>query len=93
MLILPWLLSGNSSEYDITREDGKVTVPDKIEGRDGTDMLSNIETLQFKNKQMKSQCTLTQCWKSLTVSTRPMLKTLKNWSKSLVSLCSNHLNL
>ena len=39
---------GHLSDYEITENaDGTITVTDTVAGRDGTDVLSSIETLQF----------------------------------------------
>jgi len=42
--------SGNSSEYKITKSDGKTVVADTVSDRDGKDELKNIEILKFKDK-------------------------------------------
>jgi hypothetical protein len=47
------VFSGLHEEYTISKENGKVTVTDKTENRDGSDILVNIELLQFKDKQVK----------------------------------------
>jgi Ca2+-binding RTX toxin-like protein len=45
------LFAGSSSEYKITMTDGVITIVDlkAIGGNDGTDTLSGVEVLQFKN--------------------------------------------
>jgi hypothetical protein len=45
--------SGNSSEYKITKSEGKTAVSDTVSGRDGTDELTGIEILKFKDKEVK----------------------------------------
>ncbi len=45
--------SGNDSEYKITKSDGKTIVTDTVSGRDGTDELTEIEALKFKDKIVK----------------------------------------
>jgi hypothetical protein len=45
--------SGNSSEYEITKTDGKTFVADTVPNRDGTDELTDIEVLKFKDKVLK----------------------------------------
>jgi hypothetical protein len=42
--------SGKSSGYDITKTGNKTIVTDTVSGRDGTDELTNIEVLKFKDK-------------------------------------------
>jgi hypothetical protein len=42
--------SGNSSEYKITKSDGKTIVADTVSDRDGKDELEEIEILKFKDK-------------------------------------------
>ncbi len=42
--------SGNYSEYKIDKADNKTIVTDIVSGRDGTDELTDIEVLKFKNK-------------------------------------------
>ncbi|MGD8538321.1 MAG: hypothetical protein PVI66_06370 [Candidatus Aminicenantes bacterium] len=42
--------SGSSSEYKITKSDGKTVITDTVFGRDGTDELKEIEILKFKDK-------------------------------------------
>jgi hypothetical protein len=44
--------SGNSSEYKITKSDGKTVVTDTVPDRDGTDELIDIEVLKFKDKEI-----------------------------------------
>lgn len=42
---------GNSTEYTISKSlDGKITVTDQVDGRDGIDQLTNIESLLFSDK-------------------------------------------
>jgi hypothetical protein len=45
---------GSIEEYEMSREDEKITVTDKVGDRDGTDVLTNIEILQFKDKRIIS---------------------------------------
>ena len=42
------IFSGDYNEYKISKENGKVTVEDKRENRDGRDILIHIEFLRFK---------------------------------------------
>jgi hypothetical protein len=42
--------SGNASEYDVRKADGKITVRDSIPGRDGTDILTDVEILKFRDQ-------------------------------------------
>jgi len=44
--------SGNSSEYKITKADGKTVVADTVTDREGTDELKEIEVLKFKDKEI-----------------------------------------
>jgi major membrane immunogen (membrane-anchored lipoprotein) len=44
--------SGNSSEYKITKSNGKIIVTDTVSDRDGTDELTEIEILKFKDKEV-----------------------------------------
>jgi RTX calcium-binding nonapeptide repeat (4 copies) len=46
--------SGNASEYEIRKADGKITVTDSIPGRNGTDILTDVEILKFKDQTQKS---------------------------------------
>ncbi len=46
------VFTGDSSEYDIAEAGERITVTDTVEGRDGTDVLSNIENLQFRDKRI-----------------------------------------
>ena len=48
------VLSGSFSDYTITKKDGVTTVTDKQAIRDGTDVLKNIEILQFKDRTVRS---------------------------------------
>jgi len=43
------VFSGPSTEYEISKEGGTVTVSDGVADRDGTDSLRNIELLQFSD--------------------------------------------
>ncbi len=45
--------SGNYSEYKITKSDGKTVVADTEADRDGTDELTDIEVLKFKDKEIE----------------------------------------
>jgi Ca2+-binding RTX toxin-like protein len=47
------VFSGNFSEYEITQEGNKTTVTDTVADRDGTDELTGIEALKFKDKTVK----------------------------------------
>jgi hypothetical protein len=44
--------SGNSSEYKVAKSEGKTIVVDTISDRDGTDELTDIEVLKFKDKEI-----------------------------------------
>ena len=44
--------SGSSSDYNVTKHEGFVTVADKRQNRDGTDSLTGIESLQFSDKKV-----------------------------------------
>ena len=44
--------SGRSGEYQITREGPKVIVTDTVPGRDGRDVLVNVEILRFQDKTL-----------------------------------------
>src|SRR5262249_2919485 len=46
------LFTGNRSQYDLTLNPttGVVTVSDLVSGRDGTDTLTGVETLQFSDQ-------------------------------------------
>jgi hypothetical protein len=46
------VFSGSSTEYEIAREDERINVTDKVGDRDGTDVLMDIEVLQFKDKRI-----------------------------------------
>lgn len=46
------VFSGNYSEYKIIKTVKKTTVTDTVSGRDGTDELTDIEVLQFKDKKV-----------------------------------------
>lgn len=48
------VFSGSSKEYDIAGENEKIKVTDKVGDRDGTDVLTDIEFLQFKEKRITS---------------------------------------
>lgn len=43
--------SGSYSEYKITESDGKTVVTDTVSDRDGTDELTEIEVIKFKDKE------------------------------------------
>jgi len=45
--------SGNFSEYKIKKSGGKTIVTDTVSDRDGTDELTEIEALKFKDKTVK----------------------------------------
>ncbi len=45
--------SGNSSEYKITKTEGKTIVTDTVSGRDGKDELMDIEVLKFQDQEVK----------------------------------------
>ena len=47
------VFSGVFSEYRITKSGGKITVEDNEPQRDGIDILKNIETLKFSDKEVK----------------------------------------
>lgn len=44
---------GSSDEYEINRSKNKIIVRDKVESRDGTDTLENVEILRFTDKDIK----------------------------------------
>jgi hypothetical protein len=44
--------SGDFAEYDVTNTDNKTIVSDKVPDRDGTDELTDIEILKFKDKKV-----------------------------------------
>lgn len=44
--------SGDVAEYDVTNADNKTIVTDKVPDRDGTDELTDIEILKFKDKKV-----------------------------------------
>ena len=46
--------SGDYAEYEIKKADHKITVMDKVSGRDGTDILTDVEILKFKDKTLNS---------------------------------------
>jgi len=46
------VFSGASVEYSITKTDNKILITDTIPERDGTDELTEIEFLQFKDKKI-----------------------------------------
>jgi hypothetical protein len=43
--------SGDESEYRIEKGDGTMVVSDSVEGRDGTDMLTEVENLEFRDTE------------------------------------------
>jgi Ca2+-binding RTX toxin-like protein len=45
--------SGSYSEYKITKSNGKTIVTDSVSDRDGTDELTEIEVIKFKDKELK----------------------------------------
>lgn len=45
--------SGNYNEYEIVKEAGRISIKDKLENRDGSDTLINIEFLRFRDKRIK----------------------------------------
>ena len=47
------VFSGPSSEYKVETMGGKTTVTDSKSGRDGTDVLTGIEVLKFKDKSVE----------------------------------------
>jgi Ca2+-binding RTX toxin-like protein len=48
------VFTGDSAEYEIKGEGEKTIVTDKVEDRDGTDVLMNIENMQFKDKRVST---------------------------------------
>jgi len=48
------IYSGTYEDYSIIKNDGYTTVKDKRVNQDGSDMLINIEFLQFSNRKVKS---------------------------------------
>jgi hypothetical protein len=44
--------SGAYSEYTVSNDAGTVTIHDTASGRDGTDILKNIEALQFRDRKV-----------------------------------------
>jgi len=51
--------SGNFSEYRVTEAEGKTIVSDTVSGRDGTDELTEIEALMFKDKDKSALAGIT----------------------------------
>ena len=45
--------SGGYSEYEVTKGDNKTIVTDSVPGRDGKDVLTDIEILKFKDKKVE----------------------------------------
>jgi hypothetical protein len=45
--------SGSYSEYKIKKSDDKMIITDSVSGRDGTDELTDIEVLRFKDQELK----------------------------------------
>jgi hypothetical protein len=52
------LYSGTRSQYVVTSTNGVTTVRDLVAGRDGTDTLTNVETLKFTDKSLADPSTL-----------------------------------
>ena len=46
------VFAGNESEYRIESEGATTTVADSVAGRDGTDLLTNVESLAFRDRQI-----------------------------------------
>ncbi|PID51959.1 MAG: hypothetical protein CR972_04490 [Candidatus Moraniibacteriota bacterium] len=47
------IFAGKSDEYKVITENGKITVQDTVKNRDGKNVLTNIEKLQFSDKVVK----------------------------------------
>ena len=44
------MFTGDRSQYQLSRSGGTIQVPDTVGGRDGTDTLTNVETLRFADR-------------------------------------------